>query len=91
MAACEPDDILNSNLFFILVKIVFADFDMDGHLEALVPACEDGPTCRLPKLLMAKVTDMFQAGDDFDFETLDFDHESLGFDFGSTDDKHPYG
>ena len=35
---------------------------------------------------MAKAIDMFQAGDNFDFEP-----GHLGFDFGTTNDAHPCG
>ena len=80
-----------SLFLFCLSQIVFADFDMGGHLDALVPACSDGPACLMPKLLMAKAMDMFQAGDDFDFQTIEFDPGHLGFDFGTANDAHPYG
>ena len=64
---------------------------MDGHLEALVPACTDGPKCLLPKLFVTSVKKLFDAGDDFDFETVEFDWAQLAFDVepGLPND-HPY-
>lgn len=64
---------------------------MDGHLEALVPACTDGPKCLRPKLFVTSVKKLFDAGDDFDFETVEFDWAQLAFDVepGLPND-HPY-
>jgi hypothetical protein len=70
---------------------VFADFDKNGHLDALFPACLDGPACAKPKLFAVTASDLFDAASDFKFDAVDMDASDLTFDVVvQPRPRHPY-
>jgi hypothetical protein len=64
----------------MLLQMSFADLNLDGKLDVLLPVCHDGLACSSPALYFARASEMFDAGKNFEFERVDFDAGNFTFD-----------